>query len=287
MRTIFLLTVILLGFSACKKSPGNKDNTAGTNPAKADSLLNIHYGPDTKQTMDIYLPANLSTSNTKVLFMVHGGGWTEGDKADFTGWVAAIQASLPDFAIININYRLIANNQHLFPTQENDLKAAVECIYAKRDNYFLSEKWAFMGASAGGHLVLLQSYKYNTPVKAKAVVSFFGPTDLTTLYNSTNPAIPLLLAGVTGTTPALHPQAYIQSSPVSFVNSQSPPTMLLQGGTDPLVPPSQQLLLKEKLQAAGVPNQYVFYPTEGHGWVGVNLLDSFTKMVAFLKLYVN
>jgi len=167
-----------------------------------------------------------------------------------------------------------------------DVKAAVDFVYANRNVYFISDKWVFLGASAGGHLALLQSYKYSSPIKPKAVISFFGPTDLTALYNSNNPVISLLLLGVTGTIPSVNPTLYQQSSPVTFVTAQSPPTILLQGGADPLVPPSQSTLLIDKLNSAGVINQYVFYPTEGHGWTGPDFLDSFNKINAFLEANV-
>ena len=62
--------------------------------------------------------------------------------------------------------------------------------------------------------------------------------------------------------------------------------MILHGGTDIVVSPSQSILLNNKLTVAGVSRQYVFYPTEGHGWVGANLTDSFNKIQAFLAAYV-
>jgi dipeptidyl aminopeptidase/acylaminoacyl peptidase len=61
----------------------------------------------------------------------------------------------------------------------------------------------------------------------------------------------------------------------------------LQGGQDPLVPAAQATLLKARLDSAGVANQYVFYPNEGHGWVGANLNDSFDKIEAFIRQHVN
>ena len=119
-----------------------------------------------------------------------------------------------------------------------------------------------------------------------AVISFFGPTDLTSLFNS-NALATLALLDVTGTTPALNPAIYQQSGPINFVSAQSPPTLLLQGGADPLVPALQATVLRDKLQQLGVANQYIFYPNDGHGWVGDDLADSFTKIFAFLKQYVN
>ena len=283
MRIIFLFTGLLL-FMGCRKSA---DNTDRTQPVAASNMLDVSYGTDAKQKMDIYLPAGRSTTSTKLLFLIHGGGWNEGDKADFTASVATLQSRFPDYGFININYRLVTNGQNLFPAQENDVKAAAEFIFNKKDEYRVSGKWAFLGASAGGHLALLQSYKYSSPVKPKAVISFFGPTDLISLYNLPNPAYAFLLLGVTGTTPALNPSLYQQSSPFNFITEQSPPTLLLHGGVDPLVPAVQSTMVRDKLQSLGVANQYVFYPNAGHGWAGADLLDSFDKIAAFLKTYVN
>ncbi|MBC7902240.1 MAG: alpha/beta hydrolase [Gemmatimonadaceae bacterium] len=281
MKYAFLICIALSIFSCTEK-----DNDPGTT-SQAKTLKNESYGADAKQKFDIYLPANRSAGSTPVAFMIHGGGWNEGDKADFDPSVTALQQLLPNYAVVNINYRLVVNNTNLFPAQENDVKAAVEYVYSKRAEYNISDKWAFIGASAGGHLALLQAYKYPLPVKAKAVVSFFGPTELISLYNNPpTPLINLLLVGVTGTTPALNPTIYSQSSPYNFATAQAPPTMLLQGGTDPLVPASQSILMRDKLNTLGVQNEYVFYPLEGHGWTGLPLLDSFDKIKTFLNKHV-
>jgi acetyl esterase/lipase len=282
MRISSILLLSVLFFAACKKTD---DSSGGT--ITAQTLIDVSYGSDSKQKMDIYLPANRSATSTKVIFLIHGGGWTEGDKVDFNSSVSTLQLRFPDYAIININYRLAANSQNLFPTQENDVKKAVEFVIAKKTGYMVSDSWIFLGASAGAHLALLQSYKYDSPVKPKAVVSFFGPTDLTHLYN--NPPsvlIPLILLNVTGSIPSSNATIYQQSSPVNFVSAQSCPTILLQGGQDPLIPAVQATLLKSKLDSAGVANQYVFYPNNGHGWVGADMNDSFDKIEAFIKQYV-
>jgi len=277
----FLLTTALLAtlISSCKKDDENGNG--------ASTMLNVSYGSNTQQKMDVYLPAGRSESTTKVIIMIHGGGWSTGDKADFNEYVDSLKRREPMYAIFNINYRL-ANPPDIFPAQELDVKAAVEFIYSKRSEYKISDKFVLIGASAGGHLALLQGYKYSTPVKPKAIVDFFGPTDLVEMY--TNPPtqlVPLLLNAVTGATPTTNNTLYMQSSPINFVNGQSPPTIILHGGADIVVSVSQSVLLNNKLTISGVTHQYVFYPTEGHGWVGANLTDSFNKIEAFLAVNVD
>lgn len=280
MRNFLLIVFIITSFSSCKKDDAPEEDMSVT-------MLNVSYGTNAQQKVDVHLPAGRNTTSTKVMIMIHGGGWNTGDKTDFDQYVDSLKKREPSYAIFNINYRL-ANTPDIFPAQELDVKAAVEFIYNKRQEYQVSDKFVLIGASAGAHLALLQGYKYSAPLKPRAIIDFFGPTDLVAMYNNPpNPLVQSLLLAVTGGTPTTNNTLYTQSSPINFVSSQSPPTMILYGGTDIVVPPSQSVSLDTKLFISGVTHQYVFYPTEGHGWVGANLTDSFNKIQAFLAANVD
>jgi acetyl esterase/lipase len=282
LKIILKWVLPCLLIASCKKDPAiEEDNSAKTE-------LNVAYATDPQNKMDVYLPAGRSSATTKAIILIHGGGWNQGDKTDFNIYVDTLKKRLPGYAIFNINYRLATGSANLFPSQEMDVKAAIDFIYNKRTEYKISDKFVLLGASAGGHLSLLHAYKYTSPVKIKAVVDFFGPTDLAAMYNNPpNPLVPALLFQVTGGTPTTHATIYQQSSPINFVTGQSPPTIILHGGVDIVVAFSQSVLLDTKLQQMGVTHQYVFYPTENHGWVGANLVDSFDKITAFLNANVN
>ncbi len=287
MKITSLLLLSILFISSCKKeSPNEVVNI----PALA--LSNVSYGTAGLQKLDAYLPANRSTATTKVIIMVHGGAWTTSDKSDYKRFADTLQKRFPDFAIFNINYRLSAFPNNLFPTQEMDVKAAVEYIYAKRSEYLISDKFALIGESAGAHLSMLYAYKYNTPVKIKAVASFFGPADLTDMYNNPvngNNTISLGIAQAVGSTPATNPTIYIQSSPVTFISaSTAVPTMLLHGTADALVSPLQSIMVQSKLTAAGIPAQLALYPGKDHGfdWDDQTFFDAFTKIQAFFTTHV-
>ena len=286
MHKLFFVFLLTLTLASCEKS-----DSIDSNSTAAQTSLNVSYGTDVAQKMDIYLPANRSTTSTKVIVMIHGGGWTSGDKSDFTSFVDTLKRRLPGYAIFNINYRLSANPNNLFPTQEMDVKAAIEFIYSKSSEYKISEKYVLMGASAGGHLAMLQGYKYNAPVKAKAIVSFFGPSDMADMYNNPvggNPLFSLAVANAVGATPSQNPLLYTNSSPVNYIsNSTAMPTILLHGGLDPLVSPSHSTMVESKLNLAGITNQYVFYPTGGHGdWDTDTYTDAFNKIEAFIETNV-
>ena len=286
MKILLFITLLIFVISSCQKE---NIVDSGTTTAVEKTELNLTYGTDPAQKMDIYLPSGRTSSSTKVIILIHGGAWTQQDKTDFTPYVDTLKLRLPGFAIFNINYRLATGAINFFPTQENDVKTAIGFIFSRTDEYRISQKFVLLGASAGAHLSMLQAYKYTNPVIIKAVVDFFGPADITDMYN--NPASilapPAAIAAVVGATPASNPALYQQSSPINFVTAQSPPTIILQGGADVLVSPSQSVALHTKLQTMGVVNQYVFYPTENHGWVGADLTDSFDKIQAFLTANVN
>jgi len=277
----FLLFGILFFAIACQKNTNNTPATPG------QSYTDVSYGTNSQQKMDVYLPEGRDTANTKLMILIHGGAWIEGDKADFTSAINEIKKRLPDYAFANINYRLYKNKQNTFPAQEEDVKAAVAFLLSKRTEYKYSNKIVLLGASAGAHLALLQGYKNDNMVSPKAIVSYFGPTDLSYLYEHPGyPAIPVLLDSLIGFSPTQNAALYTASSPISFVTALSAPTILLQGSADILVPVNQANRLNDKLNAAGVVHQLIVYPGEGHGFTAATMDDSINKIISFLMANV-
>lgn len=271
-------------FTSCQR---NDSVVAEEKNLPAKALQNVSYGKDTAQRMDIYLPANRSFNSTKSVVLIHGGGWNSGSKNDFVTYIDSFKKRMPDYAIFNINYRLV-NGSNLFPAQEQDVKAAIDFIVTHSKEYHISDtKLVLLGVSAGGHLALLQAYKYNNP-KIAAVIDFFGPTDLVAMYqNPWHPLVPYALQMITGTTPSQNAAIYKQSSPINYAGSSSAPTLILHGEKDNIVNVSQSRSLKNKLDKAGVRNELVIYPGKAHGWYGETLSNSFDRIEAFLEDNVN
>jgi len=274
-----LVITSLVVFLSCKKE------SATVAPAlTATSLSNQAYGTDAAQKMDIYLPAGRSPDSTKLIVMIHGGAWVTGDKSDFAGFIPVLQQRLPSYAIANINYRLATDASNHFPSQENDMKTALDYLIQHAGSYAISQKIVLLGASSGAHLATLQAYKYATP-KISAVVDFFGPVDMVALYNSTTiPFNRSLLEGLLNGTPASNPVLYQQSSPLNFVTAQSPPTLIFHGDKDEVVPLAQSVALKDKLESLGMVNQMYIYPNQGHDiWPDPIMIDAFNKTESFIK----
>jgi acetyl esterase/lipase len=273
---------------SCNKGNG-EDVTKDTAVTKLD-MKNVSYGSDTAQKLDVYLPENRDTTDTKVILFIHGGSWIGGDKSEFNEAIAALAPKLPGYAIFNMNYRLASNSQNRFPTPLNDIQSAIRFIESKASEYKVNaNKLALVGASAGAHLALLHAYKNNGDQKIKAVVDLFGPADLTDLYN--NHPVPqearYVLMNLLGKTASSAAALYQQASPINFINEQTVPTCIFHGSNDFVVPIAQSNALKAKLLANNVRVEMTSYALEGHGWYGKNLLDTYTKTIRFIKENVN
>ncbi|WP_299128340.1 alpha/beta hydrolase [uncultured Winogradskyella sp.] len=249
---------------------------------EAVTLNNVTYGSAEGQNYDIYLPEN-RTLDTKVVLLVHGGGWTSGDKADMVGFLELLKSQLPQVAIVNMNYRLADNETSPFPMQTDDITTLVAQLREKQTEYQISTNLGLLGVSAGGHLSLLWSYAYDTEEQVKMVCSIVGPTNfLDEAYlNSTDPAIQELIGLFGEDTELLE-----ETSPLFQVKTTSPPTQLFYGGQDPLIPTSQGVDLDAKLTELNVLHEFTLYETEGHGWVGDNLFDTSIKLKAFIETHL-
>jgi arylformamidase len=131
-------------------------------PAGARLVRDVAYGPDRRQRFDVYAPA--AARGAPVIFMVHGGGWRNGDKAarsvvqnKVDRWVSA------GFVVISTNYRMIPDADPV--EQARDVARAVAAAQRQAATWGGDPaRFVLMGHSAGAHLVaLLQS---SAPVTA-------------------------------------------------------------------------------------------------------------------------
>lgn len=277
-----VLVLALLSINGCKP----KNNDLSTYDATATyTIQNILYGNDAQQAMDIYLPANRTADSTKVFVLIHGGGWSAGDKADYQDFFNSLKALYPNYAVINLNYRLATTSSPAYPKQLNDIQSALNHIQLAK--YGVSKQYLLFGSSAGGHLALLYGYAFDTDHYVKGICNTVGPADLTDTAYTNNAAYAGLLAAVTGNvTYAQNPALYAQVSPAKRVTPASPKTISFYGDTDPLIPSSQMGLLHSALNANGVYNEATMYTGEGHGgWNTTHTQDAIAKTINFINQY--
>lgn len=248
------------------------------------NLLNQAYGTDPQQTLDVYLPAGRSTEDTPIIIYIHGGAWIEGSKSEFLGIQPLMEKSFPEYAYVSIDYRLfnLSTGANKFPIQENDVIKSIEYILSKTTGWNISNKIILAGASAGGHLALLHGYKHQDIGNIQAVIAFFPPTDLVPFYNF-NSITSAILAGLIGGTPTDQPRIYSASSPVTFINEKSVPTVFFHGTTDPVVPIGQSEILKKELESSSVHFLYRSIPGQGHGFTEATYANLIQEASVYLK----
>ena len=68
--------------------------------------------------------------------------------------------------------------------------------------------------------------------------------------------------------------------------TRMPPTLILHGAADPIVPVSNAYALEELLKKRGTPYEIAVYPGQGHGFRGQAQADAVRRVTAFLDRYL-
>lgn len=282
---LFLLAFIFFG---CDAADDTGSYATPTTPKLAKQMLNVTYGDDPGQVMDVYLPKDRNALLTKVFVLVHGGGWYSGDKTDLNFMVVYLKTHFPDCAIVNVNYRLGTRENIGYPKQVQDIQSAMAHLSNHTQEYDFSPQYAMIGFSAGGHLSMLYAYRYNPGGQVRAVCSMVGPTDFSDpSYNEHRALFSSGLPFFVGSDYPRYdsnPLLYNEISPVNYISLFSPKTILFYGTKDDLVPKSQGEIIRGKLNEFLVYNQYHEYDM---GHVDCNpqqMQDIQGKMTDFFKL---
>jgi acetyl esterase/lipase len=153
MRWIGILIVLMVSLNA--HAGVIRDWFAKKNDGQSQKLIDLAYGTDKKQKIDVYLPVN--PKNAPIIVMVHGGAWKMGDKGMSKAVDNKVARWVPKGAIVvSVNYRLLPSAKPL--EQAQDVARALAYV----QNHALSwggdsSKVILMGHSAGAHLVSLIS----------------------------------------------------------------------------------------------------------------------------------
>jgi len=290
MKNTFYIGFTLILMSCMAISCQKENDTVNYDETQAYNLTDISYGNDPKQKMDVYLPANRDGNSTKVFVLIHGGGWSAGDKSDYTSTMATFKAHYPNHAIININYRLGTLENPGYPKQIHDIQAAFEEI--QKDKYNVSKQYLLYGGSAGAHLSMLYAYAFDPQHHVKGVINTVGPADLTDPAFTDNFILMGVLGGLLGNAIYDYPanQAlFTEASPAKRVTISSPPTISFYGDQDPLIPVTQMPLLSAELESKGVWHQETMYPGGGHAvWASEEQnQDYINKTFSFIDQFFN
>ena len=239
-------------------------------------------------TLDLYqVPSKPKEPPRPAILFVHGGGWASGDARhlngfdDFPATLAALAAK--GYVVASANYRL--SGEAHFPAAVQDVKSAIRWLRGHAADYNIdTTRMMAWGAEAGGQIAALAGTSCGVAAlepaadaKSKArlasdcvegVIDWYGPTELaswnTGAAHAPEAGAPTRLGAFLGCEPGDCAAGVVHTaSPLSYIESMSPPFLIQQGSADLDVPPDQSQKLYDALKAQSVPVEILIYPGAG------------------------
>ena len=244
-----------------------------------------HFSDNTLK-MDIARPAR-GKGPFPVLVFIPGGGWQYDGNAFHE---EILRAAKRGFVAARVCYRLMDKQKdgrakHPFPAQIEDVKTAIAWLREHASEYRLDpQRIGLVGMSAGGQLALLAGLDapQEGPPRVRAVVNFYGPTDLLEAYEKYPNGRPLLKTLLDGTPDEVR-ERYKAASPVYYVSKNSPPVLTIHGREDQIVPLEQSELLDAQMKKIGAHHRLVVFDGEYHGFSADGLRRANDLMYRFLQ----
>ena len=214
-------------------------------------------------TFDVFQPPD--ANGAAILYMVSGGWVSRWNRPEVAvrGFAGLLEKGFTVMAV-----RHGSSPRFKVPEAEADVRLALRYVRLHADDLDVDPaRLGVYGGSAGGHLSLMlatvsddglaeDSDVLQTPSRVAAVVAYYPPVDLRDWVGPSDrfPALdfqPDLAAGI---------------SPILHVTPDDPPTLLIHGDADRLVPVSHSHTMYAALQVAGVESELIIIPGGDHGF---------------------
>lgn len=255
--------------------------------------------------LDIYLPIQQQESY-KVIVAIYGSAWFA-NNAKITP-MTSFAAPLLDagYAVVSINHR--GSPEAKWPAQINDVKAAIRFVRAHAKEYKFDTSFVgITGFSSGGHLSaycgvtngqrFVKSGEVEVDIEGNlgnclnesssvdAVVDWSGPVDMLHMDECVRPkdekSPEAVLIG--NKDPRENPDWVNVISPVTLVDKDDAPILIIHGDADPVVPQCLAIHLKTEYDYAGANAKFISVPGGGHGHPVCFTAPYYEKAVEFFN----
>ncbi len=206
--------------------------------------------PGRAETLDLYLPpADLkSTGKRPGIVIIHGGGWTGGDKGAKREINIGTTLASHGYVCVSINYALAAEGRPTWPGNLKDCKRAVRWLRRNAEKYGIDpDHIGAIGGSAGGHLTAM--------LAVTGPEDGFEPEEDPRLSSRVQAAVPMYPAAAAGLNhdhvmfPGKQtemPEVYRAAAPINHVTRDDAPMLILHGTADTTTPLSGSQLLRRQ-----------------------------------------
>jgi acetyl esterase/lipase len=249
--------------AAQTEKPKPKESSAQT---RTQDVIYMKAG-GTAFTMDVLKPAK--PNKAAVVFMV-SGGWIS-DHSMIKSFGADIEKAFAagGFTVFSV----VHGAQPRFNVAEivEQVRTAVRFVHAHAADYGIdTNRVGVTGISSGGHLSLMIAGSPDSPVNAVAAIA--PPTDLANwgkpaflLIDDPQMAMFIPALGFDPKGPRNDMEALARKlSPITYVNPKYPPTLIVHGDSDKVVPLQQAQAMDQALTRAGVEHKLEVVPGGGH-----------------------
>ena len=231
--------------------------------------LDLTYGPDPKQVLDLYLPQG-EVSNAPVFLFLHGGGFREGDKAHY-GSVAEpfVQAGVITAVA---SYRLTGSGAH-YPDQPDDVKSTVKWLSENIKQYGGNPEALYVGGHSAGAIL-----SADIGVNRAWLVEMGMPKEILKGIIPVSGPYDVRARGRPGEvyTYAPTPELREQASPILHVTDPVPAALVAVGSEEGYQESS--VAFTEALKAAGVDARYLLLEGEDHADTALSLANGESEL---------
>jgi acetyl esterase/lipase len=228
----------------------------------------LAFGADPRQQLDVYVPHGL-TGPAPVLLFFYGGGWQGGDRANYLAFGQAFASAGIVTAVAD--YRLYP--QVKYPGFVEDAAGALAWLHDHAGEYGGDPQRLFVsGHSAGAYnaVMLASEPKFIESHGGRldwirGVIGIAGP------YNFLPMSDPIYVDMFHGTNNT-------DSMPVYHLDGKRPPMLLVTGGEDSTVAPSNTKSMAAKLTSFSSEVRKIQYRGIGHVGVILSLVPGFRRI---------
>ncbi|MGH9019847.1 MAG: alpha/beta hydrolase fold domain-containing protein, partial [Acidimicrobiales bacterium] len=209
---------------------------------------NVAYGPAERHRLDVWRSPT-AAPGAPVVFYVHGGAWTFGDKRD-QGRPMLHEFVARGWVVVTCNYRLAP--QHPWPAQMHDVVRTLAWVKHHVADYGGDpDRVVIAGLSAGGHLASLAALCADDPAwrpedltdvtdwSVRGAIPFAGVLEMTgdeEYWHGLGRGLRHLLEGRVIQLPYEgNEETYRAASPLHRITEGAPPFLVVQGTNDTLV----------------------------------------------------
>jgi acetyl esterase len=227
-----------------------------------------------------YKPSSATPGDSApILLYIHGGGFSGGDRFESgtnlrwfadRGWLA-----------LSIDYTLSSVDRHTWDITASQVACAMAWTAANAVRLGGDPaRISLLGSSAGGNLAINAAYLVNAGrlesscggnvPRVSAVSALYPPVDLAAAWVSQVPAISDMARQFNtyyvGGSPEQFPDRYRYVASATHINAAAPPTLVIFGANDHLVPPDATDRFAQQARNAGIDIESIRFPYGDHAF---------------------